>query len=95
MIVATRAVTVVGMSLESETRPSKGVAYFVIGGILLLVGLVGVVAYATALPDAALAPTEATGPLRGLTIIVAALATGAGVLLVALGVVKRRARRRG
>ena len=82
------------MSLSSETRPSNGIAYFVVGAILLVIGIAGIVAYATALPDAAQAPTDATGPLRGLTIIGAAIATGAGVLLLALGVVKRRARRR-
>ena len=82
------------MSLSSETRPSNGIAYFVAGAVLLVIGIAGIVAYAVALPDAAQAPTEATGPLRGLTIIGAAVATGAGVLLVALGVVKRRARRR-
>jgi len=82
------------MSLSSQTRPSNGVAFFVAGGILLLIGIAGVIAYATALPDAAQADMEATGPLRGLTIIGAAIAMGAGVLLLALGIVKRRARRR-
>lgn len=82
------------MSLSSETRPSNGVALFVAGGILLLIGIAGIIAYATAFPDAAQADQEATGPLRALTIIAAAIGTGAGVLLVALGFVKRRARSR-
>lgn len=80
------------MSLESETRPSNGVAFFVAGGILLLLGVVGIIAYATGLPDAAQADLEATGPLRGATIIAAAIATGVGVLLLVLGAVKRKAR---
>lgn len=82
------------MSLSSETRPSNGVALFVAGGILVLIGIAGIIAYATAFPDAAQADLEATGPLRGLTIVGAGLATGAGVLLLVLGLVKRRARSR-
>lgn len=82
------------MTISSETRPSSGVAMFVIGGILLLIGLAGIVAYATALPDALGAPENVTGVLRGLTIIVAALGIAAGALFLVLGVVKRRARAR-
>ena len=82
------------MSLSAETRPSNGVALFVAGGILVLIGLVGIVAYAAALPDALGAPENVTGVLRGLTIITAAVAGGTGVLLLVLGGVKRRARTR-
>ena len=82
------------MSLSAETRPSNGVALFVAGGILVLIGLAGIVAYAAALPDALGAPENVTGVLRGLTIVVAAVAGGTGVLLLVLGGVKRRARAR-
>jgi hypothetical protein len=83
------------MSLSSETRPSNGIGLFVAGGILVLIGLAGIVAYASALPDALGAPENVTGVLRGLTIIGAAIAGGTGVLLLVLGFVKRRARTRG
>ncbi len=73
------------MSLSAETRPSNGIALFVAGGILLVLGVVGVVLYATGAPDAA----GDGNPWRAVTIIGAAIAAGVGVLLVALGVVKR------
>jgi hypothetical protein len=73
------------MSLSAETRPSNGIAYFVVGGILVVLGLVGVVLYATGAPDL----TGDAIPLRALTIIGAAIAMGVGALLVVLGVVKR------
>jgi hypothetical protein len=82
------------MSVSAETRPSNGIALFVVGGILVLIGLAGVVAYASALPDALGASQSVTGMLRGLTIIGAAIAGGTGVLLLVLGAVKRRARTR-
>lgn len=77
------------MSLSAETRPSNGIAYFVVGGILVLLGIVGVVLYATGAPDLV---SDANDPFRALTIIGAAVATGAGLLLLVLGVVKRRSR---
>jgi|GEM_PF-2434203 len=78
------------MSISAETRPSNGIAYFVVGAVLLLLGLVGVVLYATGAPDLA---ADANDPLRALTIIGAAIAAGAGILLIVLGVVKRISRR--
>jgi hypothetical protein len=82
------------MSISSETRPSNGIALFVIGAILVLIGIIGMVAYAAALPDALGAPGNVTGMLRGGTIVGAAIAGGTGVLLLVLGAVKRRARAR-
>jgi len=81
------------MTLSAETRPSNGIALFVTGGILVMAGLVAVVLYATGAPDLA---GDEPNPLRSVTIIVAALGVGVGVLLIALGVVKRvSASRRG
>lgn len=79
------------MSLSAEIRPSHGVPYFVVGGILVLIAIVGIVLYATGVPD--LAPLDEPNPLRAVTIVGAAIS---GVLLLVLGVVKRvSAARRG
>lgn len=80
------------MSLSAETRPSNGIVLFVVGGVLLLLGLVGVVLYAFGIPDQA-ADGSGLGVLRGVTVVVAGLCVGVGVLLVAVGVVKRRSAR--
>lgn len=79
------------MSIEAETRPARGILLFVLGGVLFLVGITGVVLYATAFPDASDLGGGDLGILRAATVIGAAIATGAGVLLVVLGIVKRRA----
>lgn len=83
------------MTISAETRPSSGIVLFVVGGILLVLGIVGVVLYATGAPD--LAADDANDPFRALTIIGAALAMGVGAVLVVVGIVRRRsaAARRG
>ena len=79
------------MSLSAETRPSRGVALFVAGAILVLIGIVGIVLYAFGIPDQAADGSE-LGVLRGVTVVGAGLAVGVGALLLALGAVKRRSR---
>jgi hypothetical protein len=79
------------MSLSAQTRPSRGIALFVVGGVLLVVGLVGIVLYVFGIPDQTADGSE-LGILRGATVVIAGLAVGVGALLIALGVVKRRSR---
>lgn len=79
------------MSLSAEIRPSRGIPYFVAGGVLLLLAIVGIVLYAFGIPDQAADGGE-LGVLRGVTVVGAAVAGGVGMLLVVLGVVKRRSR---
>jgi len=83
------------MSIKAEVRPSRGIALFVAGGILLLLALVGIVVYATGLPDNA-ADGSGLGLLRGVTVVGSAICGGVGALLLAIGGVKRvSASRRG
>jgi hypothetical protein len=82
------------MTLSAETRPSNGIALFVVGGILLVAGLVGVAAYAFGIPDQASVDGGGLGVVRGVTIVGSAIAIGAGALLVTLGIVKRRSAER-
>jgi flagellar biogenesis protein FliO len=80
-----------------RTGPTRVALYFVFGGILIAIGLVGVGIY-TLMPVKT--PVEGNAPadaaLQSLVIIGAAVAGGLGVLLVGLGIVASiRARRRG
>lgn len=79
------------MSLSAETRPSSGIALFVVGGLLVVLAVVGVLLYVFGIPDQA-ADGSGLGVLRGLTVVGAGISGGVGMLLIAIGAVKRRSR---
>ena len=80
---------------ENILKPTGSKRLFVIGGILLVIGLIAVLRYTfegTNTPVEGNAPADAAW--QSATIIGGALFTGVGVLLLVVGWLKRRRQRR-
>jgi hypothetical protein len=81
------------MSRDNVTRPSNAGALLAIGAVLVVLGVAGIVTWivvaATAPPSA---DPQETGATQSLLVIGAALSTGLGLVLLSLGVIKRRKR---
>jgi hypothetical protein len=79
--------------IENVRKASNGRALFVWGAVLLLLGIAGIVRYVIGASHPG-EGTDATsdGVWQSLTIIAAALATGAGLVMLVLGYIKRARR---
>jgi len=84
------------VNIENVTTPSRGRLLIVLGGVLLVLGLVGIGIYTFGGIGAPFdAPAEADGLWQGLLIIVSALLTGVGAVLLVVALIKRSRRGRG
>lgn len=78
-------------SIENVRKESSGAKWFVVGAILLILGIMGIIRYAT---EGINTPLEGSGTpdgaYQGLLIVGSGLCTGVGLLLIVLGALKRR-----
>ena len=84
--------------IENVRSSSSGVARFVIGGVLLVLGVIGIVTTISLTAGASTTPGVEGSPeggLQGLLIVASAAAIGVGALLIVLGLIKRNRRDRG
>jgi hypothetical protein len=80
------------MSSSDDTSGRRRRAAFIAGSgiVLLVLGIIGVILYATGAPDAAAEAGTETGALRGATVWAAALAMGIGAALILTAIVVSR-----
>ena len=84
--------------IENVRSSSSGVARFVFGGVLLVLGVVGIITTLTLTAGSSTTPgVEGTpeGGLQGLLVVASAVCIGVGALLIVLGIIKRKRRDRG
>jgi hypothetical protein len=78
-------------SIENIQTPSSGKAWFITGAVSLVLGVAAIIAL---IVIGSSTPVEqegdTTGQMQGLTIVAAAVFTGLGLLLIAVGALKRR-----
>lgn len=79
------------MTINSVRKSSSGRGQLIAGIALLVIGVVGVVLYATGVTGE-LSEGGSDGAAQGATIWGAALFMGVGAVLVVLGVIRRRRR---
>ncbi|MCU1639394.1 MAG: hypothetical protein JWL94_2041 [Microbacteriaceae bacterium] len=78
-------------NLNNIHRPSTGKRWLVMGAILLLVGLIGVVVFAFPRPsDVVGGDPQIDGLWQAGVTIGSAVATGAGLTMLLIGLIKRR-----
>ena len=79
------------MSTGSAQKRSNGVAFLVVGAIVLAIGLAGIARWIyLAGQSSAGNASGASGVLQSLTDIGSALCVGAGLVLLTLGLIQRR-----
>jgi hypothetical protein len=75
---------------DSTGRRRRATILGSIGIVLVVLGIIGVILYATGAPDAAAEAGTETGALRGATIWAAALAMGIGAALILTAIMVSR-----